>query len=151
MKTLLIAPVLALAACVSPGDGLIPIDVDGPVARTIERVLQRTEAYMVSDVLPGSSIPAESKAQVEASILVVRTMTLQSSVDGAMLAVTMSGLMLLHDQMVWEDLQLGNLDQLEAEIYWEDTIRLRSLFNAVSIHTPEIIVPALVPLYASAN
>ena len=134
MKNLLIAPVLALAACVSPGDGLVPIDNDGPVLRTIERVLERTEAYMASEELPGSAVPEETKAQVAAAIVVVRTMTVQPSADGAMLAVTMSALMGLHDQLVYEDLQLENLDQLEAEIYWEDTARLRSLFDAVAIH-----------------
>ncbi len=134
MKTLLIAPVLALAACVSPGDGLVPME--GPVARTIERVLQRTEAYMASEDLPGSVYPDDVKAQVEAAILVVRTMTVLPSADGALLAVTMGALMSLHDSMVWEDLQLGNLDQLEADIYWEDTKRLTSLFDAVAIHEP---------------
>lgn len=132
MKTLLIAPVLALAACVSPGDGLVPME--GPVVRTIERVLQRTEAYLVQPP-NGFHISAEMAGQVKASILVARTMTSQPSADGAMLAVTMGALMSLHDQFVLVDLELENLDQLEAEIYWEDTARLRSLFDAVSIHS----------------
>lgn len=132
MKNLLIAPVLALAACVSPGDGLIPIDVDGPVARTIERVLQRTEAYMASPP-PGVELVAQNVAQIEAAIVVVRTMTAMPSASGAVLAVTMSGLMQFHDSMVTMD---PALDDLERAIYWEDTARLRSLFDAVSIHEP---------------
>ena len=43
----------------------------------------------------------------------------------------MAGLMDFHDAMVTLDVAL---DQLEREIYLEDTARLRSLFQAVSIH-----------------
>ncbi len=149
MKTLLIAPVLALAACVSPGPGLVPME--GPVVRTIERVLQRTEVYLASEELPGSGIMESARPEIEAAIIVARKMTLQPDADGAMLAVTMAGLMGLHDYLVYEDLQLGNLEQLEADIYLEDTARLRSLFNAVSIHDAGPYEPNPVPFYVPSN
>lgn len=131
MKTLLIAPVLALAACVSPGDGLVPMD--GPVVRTIERVLQRTEAYLEAPP-EGFLVPEERKSQIEAVILVARVMTARPEASGDVLLVTMSQLMSLHDQFVTVDWTNGELDDLERDIYLEDTARLRSLFDAVRIH-----------------
>jgi hypothetical protein len=130
MKNLLLAPVLALAACVSPGDGQVPIDVDGPVLRTIERVLQRTEAYLVQPP-EGVELAEANVAIIEAAVLTARTMTVMPSADGAMLYATMAGLMDFHDAMLSLDLEL---DPLERDIYLEDTARLRSLFQAVSLH-----------------
>ncbi len=130
MKTLLIAPVLALAACVSPGDGQVPLDADGPVMRTIERVLQRSEAYLAAPP-PGVALDAKTVEVVEAAILTARTMTAMPSASGAMLYTVMAALMDFHDSMVWKD---PLLDPLERDIYLEDTTRLHSLFDAVSIH-----------------
>lgn len=148
MKTLLIAPVLALAACVSPGDGLVPME--GPVVRTIERVLQRTEAYLEAPP-EGFLVPEEVKGQIAAAILVARTMTTMPEASGDVLIVTMAQLMDLHDQFVTVDWTNGELDDLERDIYLEDTARLRSLFNAVAIHDAGLYAPDEVPLYAPSN
>ncbi len=138
MKKLLLAMTLAgAAACASPGPGLVPIEAEGPVARTIERVLSRTEAYMA---MPEGERPVPVSAQVEgqvtAAIEVARAMALLPAASGDMLAVTMSSVMGMHDVLVQHD---ASLDQLEREIYLEDSARLRSLFDAVSIHE---LVPA---------
>lgn len=133
MKTLLIAPLLALAACVSPGPGLVPIEADGPVVRTVERVLERVESYVTSED-PPLEVPAEALGPIEAASEAARTMLSMPSASGDMLLVTMGSLMSLHDQLVLADLMRGGLEQLEADVYLEDTERLRSLFDAVSIH-----------------
>jgi hypothetical protein len=133
MKTLLTAPLLALAACVSPGPGLVPIEADGPVVRTVERVLQRVENYVTSEDCP-LEVPAEVLGQIEAASEAARTMLAMPAASGDMLLVTMGNLMKLHDQLVLADLMRGGLEQLEADVYLEDTKRLRSLFDAVSIH-----------------
>lgn len=127
MKNLLIIPVLALAACASPG--MVPV-AKGPVARTIERVLLRTEAYM-EDPAVAEIVPAEVYERVEAAIKIARQMVLAPEANGALLLVTMSSIMLLHDQLVMRD---PILDPLERAIYREDTTRLRSLFSSASIH-----------------
>jgi len=133
MKTLLAAPLLALAACASPGPGLVPVEADGPVAHTVERVLDRVEAYITSED-PPLEISAEVRGQIEAAAQAARTMLSMPSASGDMLLVTMGALMELHDQLVKADLMRGGLDPLEADVYLEDTKRLRSLFDAVSIH-----------------
>lgn len=135
MKTLLLIAPLVLGACVTPGS--VPLDVDGPVARTIERVLQRTEAYMAMES-PPVSLSVEMQEQVSASVEVVRAMLLLPEASGAMLLVTMAPIMDLHDWMVSMDPELaGEEGQLEREIYLESTARLRSLFNSVNIHVVE--------------
>jgi len=135
MKNLLITLTLLAASCASVQPGNVPIDQDGPVYRTVERVLERTEGYMAS---PPGGIELDPAAveQVEAAIVVARAMLNQPEASGAMLAVTMEGIMNLHDQLVMVALQAGELEdgQLEAEIYLEDTARLRSLFESVNIH-----------------
>ena len=133
MKTLIAAPLLALAACASPGPGLVPVEADGPVVRTVERVLERVESYVTSEDSP-LEVPAEALGQIEAASEAARTMLAMPAASGDMLLVTMEGLMNLHDQLVMADLMRGGLEQLEADVYLEDTERLRSLFNAVSIH-----------------
>ncbi len=130
MKTLLIAPVLALAACISPGPGLVPVGVDGPVARTVERVIGRVEVYMAAEN-PPFVLDAAASAQVAAAAGIARVALSGESASGAMLFVTMKPIMDLHDALVIAD---QNLDQLETDIYLEDTARLRSLFDSVSIH-----------------
>lgn len=130
MKKLLIIPMLTLVACAStPGSVQI---ADGPVARTIERVLERTEAYMATETLH-AEITEELRGQVVAAIEVARTMLLMPEASGDMLLITMGSIMSLHDHMVMSD---PALDQLEREIYLESTERLRSLFASVSIHEP---------------
>jgi hypothetical protein len=59
-------------------------------------------------------------------------------VSGSMLLGTMSGVMDLHDTYIMVD---EDLDQLERDIYLEDTARLRSLFDSASVHA---VQPALV-------
>lgn len=130
MKNYLLALPLLLASCASVQTGNVPTAADGPVARTIERVLERTEDYMASEE-PPMEIPAEAQEQVEAAIMVARTMVLQPEASGAVLLVTMGPIIGLHDAMVSMD---GALDQLEREIYLEDTARLVSLFESVNIH-----------------
>jgi len=135
MKNLLITLSLVLASCASVQPGNVPIDQDGPVYRTVERVLQRTEGYMAAP--PGGiELDPASVEQVEAAIVVARTMLNQPEASGAMLAVTMGGIMQLHDQLVMVALSAGELPdgQLEADILLEDTARLRSLFASVDIY-----------------
>jgi len=135
MKNLLISLGLVLASCASTTPGSVPIAPDGPVVRTIERVIERVEGYIAQP--PGElELNPEAVEQVEAAIVVARTMLNQPEASGAMLAVTMGGIMDLHDQLVLMSLQLGELPDgdLEAQIYLEDTARLRSLFESVNIH-----------------
>ena len=129
MKHLLLTATLLLASCASVQPGNVPV-ADGPVARTIERVLQRTEAYMASETPPFEMSP-ELRGQVEAAILVARTMLSLEEASGDMLLITMAPIMGLHDSLVMMDLLL---DDLERPIYLEDTARLRSLFESVRIH-----------------
>lgn len=133
MKNLLLTLSLVLASCVAVQPGNVPIEQDGPVARTIERVLVRTEAYMEMEE-PPVVLEDEVKGQVAAAVLVARAMTMMPEASGDMLLVTMAPIMQLHDMMVMMD---PALEQLEREIYMEDTKRLASLFSAVSIHAPE--------------
>jgi len=135
MKNLLISLGLVLASCASTTPGSVPIDQDGPVYRTVERVLQRTEGY-IAQPPGGMELNPEAVEQVEAAIVVARTMLNQPEASGAMLAVTMGGIMDLHDNLVLMALQLGELPDgdLEAQVYLEDTARLRSLFESVNIH-----------------
>ena len=121
---------LAIASCVGVAPGNVPVAPDGPVARTIERVLQRTEAYMGSEA-PPMVIPAEAQGKVAAAIQTARVMTSQPEASGDVLLVTMSPIMTLHDSMVQAD---PSLEQLERDIYLEDTARLRSLFQSVNIY-----------------
>lgn len=130
MKNLLIIPTLALAACVST-PGSVPV-AEGPVARTIERVLERTETYMAMEA-PPLPIDEEMRGQVAAAISVARAMVLLPEANGDTLVVTMSPIMDLHDVMVMHD---PELDPLERDIYLESTARLRSLFESVAIHEP---------------
>lgn len=132
MKNLLIIPTLVLAACVST-PGSVPV-ADGPVARTIERVLERTETYMASET-PPVPIGEEMRDKVAAAIEVARVMVLLPEASGDMLLVTMGSIMSLHDYMVRND---SELDPLERDIYLESTARLRSLFESVAIHEPEL-------------
>lgn len=130
MKNLLLSLSLVLASCVSAAPGKVPIEQGGPVARTIERVLLRTEDYMT---MPSPPIQLEEEVsdQVEAAIMVARTMVMLPEVSGDILYVTMAPVMELHDAYVMMD---PALDELERAIYLEDTTRLTSLFSAVSIH-----------------
>lgn len=130
MKNLLLAASLVLASCASTAPGSVPIAAEGPVARTIERVLSRTEVYMAAEVqlIP---LTEQDRGVIEAAIMTARVMTAMPEADGDLLMVTMSGIMGLHDGYLMVDL---SLDQLEREIYLEDTARLRSLFSSVSIH-----------------
>ena len=130
MKNLILAASLVLASCASTSPGSVPTAPDGPVVRTIERVLQRTEAYMAA---PEQLIPLteQDRSVIEAAIMTARVMTSMPEADGSMLLVTMTGIMGLHDSYLMMDL---SLDQLEREIYLEDTARLRSLFSSVNIH-----------------
>lgn len=130
MKNFLIAMSLVLASCTSTMPGSVPIAPDGPVARTIERVLVRTEAYLADPELH-QPITLEQREVIEAAIFTARTMTQMPEVSGDLLLVSMAGLMQLHDALVETD---PDLDQLEREIYLEDTARLRSLFQSVNIH-----------------
>jgi len=129
MKNLILVLPLLAASCVSAAPGNVPV-ADGPVARTIERVLQRTEAYMAMEE-PPLPLPPEAAGQVAAAIEVARAMVLLPEASGDMLLVTMAPIMNLHDMMVAQDL---SLDSLERDIYLESTARLRSLFSAVAIH-----------------
>ena len=131
MKNLLLIAPLVLGACAAPGN--IPLDADGPVARTIERVLQRTEAYMVMENPPVPILP-QTPGQVAAAAEVARAMLLLPEASGTMLLITMAPLMDFHDMLVSMD---PALDALERAIYLESTARLRSLFNSVNIHEPE--------------
>ncbi len=127
MKNLrLLLPVLMLVACATT-PSQVPVQ-NSYVSATIERVLVRTEAYMEA---PTVDIDEGIKSQVEAAVMVARTMTAMPEASGDVLLVTMSPIMSLHDVMVTAD---PDLDPLERDIYLEDTIRLRSLFNSVSIH-----------------
>jgi hypothetical protein len=128
MKNALLAVTLFTVACASAPTS-IPV-ADGPVARTIERVLDRTEAYMASPP-PGATFAEGMPEQVAAAIMVARTMVLMPEVDGTVLAVTMGTIMNLHDGLVAID---SELDALERTIYLEDTTRLRALFRVVDIH-----------------
>jgi len=130
MKNLILAASLVLASCASTSPGSVPVAPDGPVIRTIERVIVRTEAYMDAEVqlVPLSE---QDRSVIEAAIMTARVMTSMPEADGSLLLVTMSGIMGLHDSYLMLDLEL---DQLEREIYLEDTARLRSLFESVSIH-----------------
>jgi len=121
---------LVLASCATTSPGSVPVSPNGPVARTIERVLQRTEAYMGMEE-PPFAISEEQLGPIEAAIMTARVMTSMPEADGSLLLVTMSGIMGLHDALVMAD---PALDQLEREIYLEDTARLRSLFESVNIH-----------------
>ena len=135
MKNLLLALTMLAASCASVQPGNVPVDPDGPVARTIERVLVRTEGYIAAP--PGGvELDAQIVEQVEAAIVVARTMTSMPETSGSMLLVTMGGIMQLHDNLVMVALSSGELldGQLEADIYLEDTARLRSLFESVSIY-----------------
>ena len=129
MKNLLLTATLLVASCASVQPGNVPV-ADGPVARTIERVLQRTEAYMESEA-PPFAIGEDVRGQVAAAIQVARAMALLEEASGDMLMITMLPIMGLHDNLVIMDLAL---DDLEREIYLEDTARLRSLFESVRIH-----------------
>jgi hypothetical protein len=129
MKKLILSLGLVLASCASVQPGSVPV-ADGPVARTIERVLVRSEGYLAMEQ-PPLPIPEEYRGPIEAAILTARTMTALPEVSGDLLLVTMGGLMDMHDAMVMSD---PALDQLEREIYLEDTARLRSLFSSVDIH-----------------
>ena len=135
MKHLFLIPVLTfttIAACMAlPGS--VPV-AEGPVARTIERVLSRTEAYMAMEE-PPMPIPEDAQGPVSAAIVVARTMLSLPEVSGDTLMVTMSAIMNLHDEMVWMD---TTLDPLERDIYLEDTARLASLFASVAIHQPAL-------------
>lgn len=131
MKNLLIIPTLALAACVSTPTS-VPI-ADGPVARTIERVLDRTQELM--DAAPPALGVEEQRGPIGAAIKVARAMTLLPEADGDMLWVAMGSIMSLHDYLVAFMVE----DELEREIYLESTARLRSLFNSVAIHEPEAV------------
>jgi hypothetical protein len=135
MKNLLLLIPLLITSCASVQPGNVPIDQDGPVYRTIERVLERTEGYMAQPP-GGMEIDPVSVEQVEAAIVVARTMLNQPEASGAMLMVTMEGIMGLHDVLVMQALLAGELEdgQLEADILLEDTARLRSLFASVNIH-----------------
>ena len=134
MKHLFLIPVLTfttIAACMAlPGS--VPV-AEGPVARTIERVLSRTEAYMAMEE-PPMPIPEDAQGPVSAAIVVARTMLSLPEVSGDTLMFTMDPIMGIHDMLVYED---TSLDELEREIYLADTARLRSLFASVSIHEPE--------------
>jgi len=129
MKNLLLMLPLLVASCASTSPGSVPIAPDGPVSRTIERVLQRTEAYMEMES-PPLPLPDEARGQIEAAIMTVRVMTALPEVSGDLLLVTMSGIIGLHDTMIQMD---PALDQLEREIYLEDSARLVSLFESVDI------------------
>jgi hypothetical protein len=131
MKNLLLTLSLVLASCASVQPGNVPV-AEGPVARTIERVLVRTEDYMTMPE-PPLPIPEAAYGQVEAAIEVARAMVLMPEASGDMLAVTMAPIMGLHDALVQLD---PALDELERAVYLEDTARLASLFDAVSIHAP---------------
>lgn len=126
MKNLLIALSLVLASCTSVKQGNVPV-ADGPVARTIERVLDRTEAMSAEDGL-------EFDYQIQAAADIARSVLLSPEASGTMLLVSLSPLMELHDQLVVMRGMDGRFDQLEVEIYLEDTVRLRALFEAVNIH-----------------
>ena len=128
--TLSFAFTLAIASCVGVQPGNVPTAPDGPVARTVERVLQRTEAYMAAEV-PPLPIPAEAQGQVAAAVSTARTMLASPEASGDLLLMTMAPIMMLHDAMVNAD---ASLDQLERDIYLEDTARLRSLFESVNIY-----------------
>jgi hypothetical protein len=129
MKNLLISLSLVLASCASTSPGSVPV-AEGPVARTIERVLSRTEAYMEKEE-PIVPISEEVRKQVSAAILTARVMTSLPEVSGDVLTFTMRPIIQLHDAFVRAD---DTLEQLELEIYLEDTARLVSLFQSVNVH-----------------
>jgi len=133
MKHLLIALSLALASCAGVQPGNVPI-AEGSVARTIERVLDRTEAYAAEDSL-------EFDREVAVSIEHARSVLLVPEASGASLRSYLAPLMSLHDLLVSERGADGRLEQLEVDVYLEDTARLRSLFDAVNIYA----APALAP------
>ena len=140
MKNLILSLTLLAASCATVQPGNVPTPADGPVARTIERVLERTEGY-IAQPPAGIELVPEMVEQVEAAIVVARSMAMQEEASGAMLAVTMGAIMELHDGLVMAALSAGELldGELEAQIYLEDTARLRSLFQSVSIHEAALV------------
>lgn len=118
---------LVLVACATT-PSQVPVQ-NSYVSATIERVLVRTEAYMEA---PTIELDDGIQSQVEAAVMVARTMTALPEASGDLLLVTMAPIMSLHDMMVLAD---PDLDPLERDIYLEDTARLRSLFDSVSIHS----------------
>jgi hypothetical protein len=111
----------------------VPVEADGPVVRTVERVLDRVERYVTRGD-PPLEVPAETFDQVKAVSEAMHKVFAMPAASGDMLKLVMEDLMYLHDMLVKADLVRGGLEQIEADVYLEDTERLRSLFDAVSIH-----------------
>jgi len=126
MKNLLLTLSLVLASCASTSPGSVPV-AEGPVARTIERVLDRTIQMSDEDGL-------EFTDEVQAAADIARAVLLVPEASGVTLMVSLAPLLHLHDMLVMQRAAEGSLEQLEVEVYMEDTARLRSLFESVNIH-----------------
>lgn len=121
MKKLLLALPLVLAACVvTPGT----IPMADPVVRTIERVLDRHDAYVVADQDIAPLTRDQWLADTSSVRMVVNEFTeLTPEVYMTLLDAPLAR----HDAYVRMDMAL---DGMEMDIYLESTERLRQLYEA---------------------
>lgn len=120
MRTLTVAlGALTLTACAALQP--VMIETDGAVGRTVERVLDRHDAYVAADESLEDSTAALAESALVRGLLELPEVA-PSSLDGAL-----SPVMVRHDVYVSDD---ASLDELEREVYLADTQRLRDLLEA---------------------
>lgn len=122
MKKLILALPLLLASCIGT-PGTIPMA--DPVVRTIERVLDRHDAYVIEDL----SLAPLTRDQWLADSASVRMIVGEFAELTPEVYITLLDAPLArHDAYVRMDM---DLDGMEMDIYLESTERLRQLYEAV--------------------
>lgn len=124
MRHLLLLLPLALGACAASPE-MVPMAP--PVVRSVERVLDRHDAYVQADqALDADALSAALWESEEARSAV----TSVEAMPGTMLGGLLEGPMARHDAYVSSDLEL---DPLIRSVYLESTARLRSLIASVPV------------------